>query len=349
MNEPKMKESGVISRRTFCRSAITAAVALHFTEPFAKASEMNPVRNSGIPNEQGESNISNRVKNRVKFYKNLGHGHIGVKANQRQAMEYAVKYGFDSITPNLREFENKSTAEIREWVATMKEKGVRYGSASLPVEFRRDEDRFKRELALLPKRASVLKQLGVKRIATWISPGHRQLTYLQNFEQLKRRFREVAKVLKDNGIQLGLEFVGPRTSRARSRFPFICTQLGMMELAEAIGTGNVGLLLDSWHWYTSHGTVEELLHLSNKDVIHVHVNDAPSGIDVDQQMDNRRQLPVTSGVIDMKGFINALVKIGYDGPVECEPFDQELRKMDDGPAIQKTMDSLDRLWDLMNT
>ena len=79
MNEPKRKQSEVISRRTFCRSAITAAVAFHFTEPFAKASEM---------------------KNRVKFYKNLGYGHIGVKANQRQALEYAVKYGFDSITPN---------------------------------------------------------------------------------------------------------------------------------------------------------------------------------------------------------------------------------------------------------
>ncbi|KPK38835.1 MAG: hypothetical protein AMJ65_12310, partial [Phycisphaerae bacterium SG8_4] len=162
-----------------------------------------------------------------------------------------------------------------------------------------------------------------------------------------KRFREVAKILKDHDISLGLEFVGPRTSRARSRFAFICTQVEMMELAEAIGTGNVGLLLDSWHWYTSHGTIEELLQLSSKDVVHVHVNDAPSGIDVDEQMDNRRQLPVTSGVIDMKGFINALVKIGYDGPVECEPFDQGLRKMDNDPALRKTKDALDRVWALI--
>jgi sugar phosphate isomerase/epimerase len=326
MTEFKMKQSKVISRRTFCRSAITAAAALYLTRPSVEASEMN---------------------NRVKFYKNLGHGHIGVKANQRQVLGYAVKYGFDSITPDLGEFENKSSAEIREWVVTMKEKGIRYGSCGLPVEFRRDEDRFQKDLARLPKQASVLKQLSVKRIATWIPPGHRELTYLQNFEQHKRRLREVAKVLKDNGIRLGLEFVGPRTSRARSRFPFICTQLGMMELAEAIGTGNVGLLLDSWHWYTSHGTVEELLQLSNKDVIHVHVNDAPSGIPVDEQIDNRRRLPVTTGVIDLKGFINALVKIGYDGPVECEPFDQELRKMEDNAALQKTIAALDRLWDLI--
>ncbi|MBC8468559.1 MAG: sugar phosphate isomerase/epimerase, partial [Planctomycetes bacterium] len=318
MNELKRKQSKAISRRTFCRSAITAAVALHYIKPSAKASE----------------------NNKVKFYKNLGPGHIGVKANQQQALEYAVKYGFDSITPSPGEFQNKSTSEIRDWLELMKEKGIRYGTSGLPVEFRRDEDRFKTDMARLPKQAGVLRQLGITRIATWITPGHSELTYLQNFKQLKNRFREVANVLKDYDIRLGLEFVGPRTSRARSRFPFICTHIGMMELVDAIGTGNVGLLLDSWHWYTSHGTVDELLQLSNNDIVHIHVNDAPSGIDVDKQMDNRRALPVTTGVIDMKGFINVLVKIGYDGPVECEPFDQELRNMDNDAALQKTIASL---------
>ena len=326
MNEPKRKQSKAISRRTFCRSAITAAVAIHYIKPSAKASE----------------------NNKVKFYKNLHPGHIGVKANQRQALEYAVKYGFDSITPSPGEFQNKSTSEIRDWLELMKEKGIRYGTSGLPVEFRRDVDRFKADMARLPRQAGVLRQLGIKRIATWITPGHRELTYLQNFKQLKDRFREVANVLKDNDIRLGLEFVGPRTSRARSRFPFICTHIGMMELVEAIGTGNVGLLLDSWHWYTAHGTVEELLQLSNNDIVHVHVNDAPSGIPVDKQVDNRRGLPVTTGVIDMKGFINALVKIGYDGPVECEPFDQELRSMENDATLQKTIASLNRIWDLID-
>ena len=326
MNESKIKQSKAISRRTFCRSAITAAVALHYSKTSAKASQ----------------------NNKVKFYKNMGHGHIGVKANQQQALEYALKYGFDSITPSLGEFQNKSTSEIHDWLELMKEKGIRYGAAGLPVEFRRDVNRFKTDMVRLPKQAGVLRQLGVKRIATWITPGHRELTYLQNFKQLKNRFREVANVLKDNDIRLGLEFVGPRTSRARSRFPFICTHIGMMELVEAIGTGNVGLLLDSWHWYTAHGTVEELLQLSNNDIVHVHVNDAPSGIDIDKQMDNRRALPVTTGVIDMKGFINALVKIGYDGPVEAEPFDQELRNMENDAALQKTIASLNRIWNLID-
>ena len=192
-----------------------------------------------------------------------------------------------------------------------------------------------------------MKQLGVTRVATWILPGSNELTYLQHFKMLETRFRETAKVLKDNDIRLGLEFVGPRTSRSRFRFPLACTQIDMMELVAAIGTGNVGLLLDSWHWYTSHGTVDELLRLTNQDIVHVHVNDAPAGVEVDQQMDNRRKLPATTGVIDLKGFVNALVKIGYDGPVECEPFDQEMRKMDQPAIVQTTIDSLNRLWALI--
>ncbi len=327
MIEPKTKKSHPISRRMFCRSALAASAAVYFTRHPAHASD---------------------GKNKVKFYKNLGHWHIGVNANQQQALEYAVKYSFESISPDLGEFENKSSVQIRDWVQTMKARGIRYGSSGLPVQYRRNEEDFQKGLDRLPKQADLLRQLGVDRMVTWITPGNNELTYLKNFEQHRRRLREIAKVLKDSNIRLGLEFVGPRTSRMRYRFPFICTQLGMMELVEAIDTGNVGLLLDSWHWYTSHGTVQELLQLSNKDVIHVHVNDAPAGVPTDQQVDNRRMLPVTTNVIDLKGFINALVKIGYDGPVECEPFDRELRRMDDDVALQKTIESLNRLWDLIS-
>lgn len=326
MVQQKRNQFRTISRRRFCQSAVVVAAALNFTKVFTEASE---------------------IKNKVKFYKNMGQGHIGVNVNQQQALDFAVKYGFEGITPNVREFENKSAKEISEWIGMMKEKGIRYGSCDLSLDFRGDEERFQKSFTQLPMQARILKQMGVTRMATWITPGSNNLTYLQNFELHKRRLTEVAKVLKDNNIRLGLEFVGPKTSRARNRFPFICTQMDMMELVRAIDTGNVGLLMDSWHWYTSQGTVEELLQLTNSDIVHVHVNDAPSGVPIDQHVDNQRGLPVTTGVIDMKGFINALVKIGYDGPVECEPFDQELRNMKNDEALQKTIDALNRIWKLI--
>ncbi len=321
-----MRHAHGLSRRRFCRKALGTLAAL----------SLSSHTRAHVGQDQ-----------KVAFFRNLGPGHLGVRANQRQALDYAVKYGFSGITPDEAESANKSPEQIHAWVETMKEAGIRYGAAGLPVEFRQDEERFQSDLRQLPARASILQQLGVTRAATWILPGHDDLTYLQNFERHQRRLRAAARVLADHDIRLGLEFVGPRTSRARSRFPFICTQRGMMQLVEAIDVSGTGLLLDSWHWYTSHGTVDELRTLSRQDVVHVHVNDAPSGVPVDRQVDNRRCLPVTTGVIDMKGFINALVKIGYDGPVECEPFDQQLRQMTPDAALEKTIDALNRVWDLI--
>ena len=320
------KESESLSRRAFCRSTLAAAVALGGMSWVGRAAEAKPG---------------------VRFYRTFAPGHIGVRANQRQALDYAVQYGFEAISPNAGEFANRSAAEIGEWLALMNDQGIRYGAAGLPVEFRRDEEQFRKGLGDLPRQAKLLQQLGITRVATWILPGHNELTYLEHFKLLERRFRETAGVLKDHGLRLGLEFVGPRTTRARFRYAFACAQRDMMELVHAIGTGNVGLLLDSWHWYTSHGTVEELLQLSNQDIVHVHVNDAPAGVPVDQQVDNRRKLPVTTGVIDMKGFINALVKIGYDGPVEVEPFDEEVRKLEPDAAVRQTAESLHRVWELI--
>lgn len=325
MKRPDRNKSNTISRRQFCQSAIaTAAIGaapLLATPPAPESP--------------------------VKFFKNLSGGHIGLGANQGQALDYAAKYGFDSIAPNPNEFKDASNSEIRDWLWKMKQKGIRYGTAGLPVDFRKDEERFKQGLSQFPGQAAILNRLGVTRMATWILPGDNNLTYLQNFNLHKTRLRQAAEILKDNNIRLGLEFVGPRTSRAKFRYPFACTQHGMLELTEAIGTDNVGLLFDSWHWYTSHGTVEELLQLTNKQIVHVHVNDAPDGIDIDQQQDNNRRLPATTGVIDLKGFVNALAKIGYDGPVECEPFDNKLKAMPDQEKLKQTIESLNRLWGLI--
>jgi len=319
-------QSMAISRRAFCGSALAAAA-------------FGGMASAGRAAQPAAT---------VKFYKNLAPGHIGVRANQHQALDYAVKYGFQAISPNEGQFADKSAAEIGDWLALIKEKGIRYGAAGLPVEFRKDEEQFQNDLATLPQRAKLMQQLGVTRVATWLLPGHNEWTYLEHFKLLERRFRETANVLKDHGLRLGLEFVGPRTTRATFRYPFACAQRDMMELVHAIGTGNVGLLLDSWHWYTSHGTVDELMQLSNQDVVHVHVNDAPAGIAVNQQKDSQRKLPVTTGVIEGRGFINALVKIGYDGPVEVEPFDQEVRSMEPDAAVRVTAESLQRVWELIN-
>lgn len=150
------------------------------------------------------------------------------------------------------------------------------------------------------------------------------------------RFAPIAQILADNGCSLGLEFIGPKTLREGHAYPFIYTMPEMLAMGRDIGP-NVGLLLDCWHWHTSHGTQSDLLALRPEQVVYVHVNDAPSGIAIDEQLDGVRCLPGETGEIDIAAFLQALRQIGYDGPVAPEPFKKELADLPSDQARLKTV------------
>lgn len=254
-------------------------------------------------------------------------GAIGVSANQREAAELAARHGFESVGAEGGYLAGLSEGQLTDLKGWMKANELVFGAAGLGVEFRQDQARFEDGLKTLPTTGAGLQRAGVTRMGTWLMPASRTMPYVQNFRQHATRLREVAKVLRDNGVRLGLEYVGPKTSWANSRYPFIHTLGELRELIQEIDTGNVGVVLDSWHWWNAGDTVEDLLALKATDVVAVDLNDAPAGIPKDQQMDGRRELPCATGVIDVKPFLKALKQIGYDGPVRVEPFNQVVNKM----------------------
>ena len=276
-------------------------------------------------------------------------GAIGVSANQREAAELAVRHGFESVGADGGYLTGLSEAQLTDFKGWMKEKNLKFGAAGLGLEFRQDQAKFDEGLKALPGTAAGLKRANVDRIGTWLMPTSRSMTYVQNFRQHAARLREVAKVLKDQGVRLGLEYVGPKTMWASGRYPFIHTLGEMRELISEIDTGNVGVVLDSWHWWNAGDTVEDLLALKAADVIAVDLNDAPAGIPKDQQMDGRRELPCATGVIDVKAFLKALNQIGYDGPVRVEPFNQAVNKMSREEACAAAAASLHKAFALLES
>ena len=264
---------------------------------------------------------------RRQFKPCLSCGSIGVAGDPRKEVGWAAQFGFEAIEPAAQFLEKLTDEELGVYRDEMKAKKLSWGAAGLPVQFRADDQAFEKDMKSLPGFARTLARAGATRVATWLNPGHKSLTYIQNFQIHAIRLRQVAQVLGDHGVRLGLEYVGPKTAWSSSRYPFIHTLAEMKDLIAEIKRNNVGLLLDSWHWYTAQETVADLLTLKASDIVLCHLNDAPQGIPVNQQVDNHRELPCATGVIDTKGYLGALVKIGYDGPVVCEPFSQELSKM----------------------
>jgi sugar phosphate isomerase/epimerase len=278
---------------------------------------------------------------------NLVCGAIGVSADQKTAIDHAHRYGFESVEAIPYELVRMSPSELNALTASLKAKGLVWGSAGLPVDFRKDEAGFRSDLEKLDAQAAALKAVGVDRMNTWLMPSHKELTYTQNFHLHARRLAAIGKVLKPHGIRLGLEYVGTTTLLIRSRYPFVHTMAETLELIDATGADNIGLVLDSWHWWQAGDSADDIRNLKNEQVILVDLNDAPAGVEKTRQSDGRRELPLATGVIDVVPFLKALNAIGYDGPVRAEPFNKPLRDMNDANALKATATSLKKAFALL--
>ena len=117
------------------------------------------------------------------------------------------------------------------------------------------------------------------------------LTYMSNFRLHVRCLTEIGKVLADNGLRIGVEYLGTRTLAGRNKFPFIRTLGGMKDLTDATGLDNVGLTLDAWHWFQAGDTEEDIARLSNRDVVNADICDAPAGMAREEMPDSPRALP----------------------------------------------------------
>ncbi|MEK7676133.1 MAG: sugar phosphate isomerase/epimerase family protein [Verrucomicrobiota bacterium] len=269
-------------------------------------------------------------------------GAIGVSANQVQAIDLASRHGFEAVEAYGGYLASLSETQLQDLLAQMKAKGIVFGAAGLPVDFRQDDARFAEGMKGLPLLAAGLKRAGVDRMGTYLMSGHSTLTYLQNFKQHAARLRQAAEVLKDHGVRLGFEYVGTKTLRDTRRYPFIHTMAETRELIAEIGLNNVGFVLDSWHWHCARETPADILTLKNEQIISVDLNDAPDGIPVEQLIDNRRELPTATGVIDVGAFLNALRQVGYDGPVRAEPFNKALNDLPNEEACAATAQAMKR-------
>jgi sugar phosphate isomerase/epimerase len=264
-----------------------------------------------------------------------------------EVIDLAGQAGFDGIDFDIREAARLADKHgIAHVQALFDGAGVRPGQWGLPVAWNMD-DQWEEDLEQLPRLAALGRDLGCTRTATWCPAGSDEREYEENFGWHVARFRSIAEVLKEHDCRMGIEFIGPKTYRSQFKYGFIYTVQGMMELAEAIGTGNVGLLLDAWHLYTSGGDLEDLAAITADDVVTVHVNDAPEGVARDDLLDTVRALPMETGVIDLPGFVRALKAMDYDGPITPEPFSQRINtiaKEDPLKAARVVGEHMSKLW-----
>jgi sugar phosphate isomerase/epimerase len=231
--------------------------------------------------------------------------------------------GIDSSLPTLRSAGLEASRDL------YRELNLRPTIVGLPITsqqaFGPNEAGFRDVLPQLVDDAAFAAGVGCERMMLVLPPSS-----LQPKDERRRLVRDrltvVADLLRQSGLRLGLEFLGPLCMRlgncnptaaaAPPPIPFIWTLPETIELARDCGP-NVGVVLDAWHWHHSGGTLAEILATERSRIVHVHLSDARA-MPPDQVRDNMRLMP-GEGIIDLVAFLRALHTIGYEGGVAPEP------------------------------
>jgi len=280
----------------------------------------------------------------ARMYRGLNPGAIGITLPFVDTVQLAAKHGLGGIDLSPALLFEASSAERRAAKQALMETGLLAGGYALPVHFRGSGELFRRDLERLPEVAATAAEFGCTRCVTCILPYHDELTFPENFELHRERLGECARVLEANGARLGLEFVGTGTMREGHPYDFIHDMKGVLELCKVIDAPHVGILLDSFHWHTSGGTVEQLeAQLSPEQIVYVQISDAPADVPREEQRDDRRLLPGATGVIDLAGFLDVLRAKGYDGPVTAAPSAEELQALLPDDVLCRVAEALARV------
>ena len=246
------------------------------------------------------------------------------KLSFAQFVELAARHGFDGVEFGIGGAQKLADDQfggdangVRDFLA---EKNVVPGSFGLDVEWRKDDEAFASGLSALSGKAAFAQAIGATRCCTWMPPAvNDDLAAWES--QTVARFRQVARVLGDRGVRFGLEWVGPRHVRegptAMGKNPWIHTLDGTLALIREIGEPNVGLLVDSYHCYSTGVAENTLAGLSDDQIVHVHINDAPKGVGPDAVRDGERVLP-GAGDINLAAFLSGLRRAGYSGFIAAE-------------------------------
>ncbi len=191
-----------------------------------------------------------------------------------------------------------------------------------------DGDELKRLLVVFAEQCQAAAALGAPIVMSPVDRGTGSL------QQAASRVREVGALARPHGVRVAIEF--------NSQAEQINNLARMREVLAAAAEPQCGLLLDTYHFGRSGGTVEALGDLAPGEILYFQYSDvAASGLQPGMVTD---RLPPGKGVVPFREIFKALAAKGYAGFLSYEAPNQAAWARDPDEvareALQATRDLL---------
>jgi len=170
-----------------------------------------------------------------------------------------------------------------------------------------------------------------------VVPGKLPPDYVSSYEVIEKSvqvLRELASIGERNGVALAFEFLGQRDCSVQT--------LDLAEeIVEKVNRRNIGLVIDSFHFYTGGSNIDMIDALDSKRLFIFHVNDAED-LPRDRLTDAHRVLP-GQGILPLKEIMAAFKRIGYDGVASVEIFRPEYWERDPFELAREAKAAVEKL------
>ena len=280
------------------------------------------------------------------MFKNFNPSFLGLSGHQSEVIELALTYGFAGMDLNIADFAARVRLKGLPYARRLIDSArIRIGTFQLPIDFDTDEETFHKDLKKLQEYADAAVAIGCNRCVTTLSPAGDNRPYHENFEFHRRRFQEIAAVLKAVDVNLALGFQAAEYLRRNQAFQFIHDIDALTLLLNMIDSPNVGLLLDVWEVFACGGSLESIRKIPRQQIVAVQIAELPAQTPLAELDEKSRLLPDNqSGRIGVPSILSYLAEIGYDGPVTVKPCRAVFPSRRRDTIVKLTSESLDKVW-----
>jgi len=254
------------------------------------------------------------------MYKNLSPSAVGIFGRQTEFVEIALTHRFKGLEIDIHELlrraQSTSVAQACRYLCSAP---MRIGGFELPWRWAEDQKTFEADLKQAGLLLEICTALGADRCYTTIRPTSDERPFHENFQFHVDRLRQVADTLATANVKLALQFLAAPADRADGGFQFIYQVDPLLLLLNSIQRDNVGVLLDTWHWFVGGGDLDKVRSLRPEQILSVRLADIPSGTALAAITSEQRVMPGEGGTIDAAALVALLEELGFDGPIAVAP------------------------------
>lgn len=163
---------------------------------------------------------------------------------------------------------------------------------------------------------------------------------LREVEAIKkagRVARELGKIAADHGTSIAIEPLG--------RHPFVPGPKEALRIVEEADHEQVGIMMDTFHYYKSAVSLEDIASIPIELLAIVHINDCED-LPREELTDGHRLWP-GEGVTPLHEMLGAIKENGYEGVLSVEIFRREYWEKDIGWIVENAKWSLDKVMALL--